>query len=61
MNYMENLLHELRETYGLGEEAVEYVRLQVTESFKNGLMRGRENRRELDKGNQPPRLTRQHD
>ena len=60
MNYMENLLHELRETYGLGEEAVGYVRLQVTESFRTGLKLGRERRDGLDKGSASRRLPRKH-
>ena len=41
-NYMDDLLKDLRDHWGLDEEAAEFVKAELIRSFKNGLMRGRE-------------------
>ena len=41
MNYMENLLRELRNDYGVREDAIERIRAELVKSFKNGIARGR--------------------
>jgi hypothetical protein len=45
MSYMDDLLADLRGHWGLDEEAVEFVKDELIRSFKNGLMRGREQAR----------------
>ncbi len=51
MSYMDDLLADLRGHWGLDEEAVEFVKAELIRSFKNGLMRGREQgREERDQG-----------
>ena len=62
MNYMDQVLTELRERYGLDEEGTEYVRAELVRSFKNGLKRGRgRESAAIDTSRQSPRLNRKHD
>ena len=62
MNYMEQVLLELRERYGLDDEAVDFVKRELIQSFKNGLKRGsgREKPANLDSRRGSPRLSRKH-
>lgn len=61
MNYMDQVLTELRERYGLDEEGTEYVRGELVRSFKNGLKRGRGRESgSLDSSRRWPRLNRKH-
>lgn len=46
MSYMDDLLKELRTTWGIQNDgALAFIRAELVKSFKNGIMRGREERR----------------
>jgi hypothetical protein len=43
MSYMDNLLSDLRTHWGIAdEEALDFIKSELIKSFKNGIMRGRE-------------------
>ena len=62
MSYIDNLRAELRDRYGLSDEALQFVMAELVESFKNGLKRGRgrEAGTQLDRRRPSPRLSRNH-